>query len=73
MSLIPVLKRFDPQLMQRLFEQYAVDIVFHAAAYKHVPLVEANLLVGLANNVVSTRVVCRAAASTCVHGCAHFY
>ena len=67
-SLIPVLgSASDPQLMQRLFEQYAVDIVFHAAAYKHVPLVEANPLAGLANNVVSTRVVCRAAASTCVH------
>ena len=35
--------------------------MFHAAAYKHVPLVEANPLAGLANNVLSTRVVCEAA------------
>ena len=32
----------------------------HAAAYKHVPLVEANPLSGLANNALSTRVVCEA-------------
>jgi FlaA1/EpsC-like NDP-sugar epimerase len=38
-----------------------VNVVFHAAAYKHVPLVEANPLSGLANNVLSTRVVCQAA------------
>jgi FlaA1/EpsC-like NDP-sugar epimerase len=45
----------------RLFEVHGVQTVFHAAAYKHVPLVEANPLAGLANNVGSTRVVCRAA------------
>ena len=38
-----------------------MELVFHAAAYKHVPLVEANPLSGLANNVLSTRVVCDAA------------
>ena len=41
-----------------------MDLVFHAAAYKHVPLVEANPLAGLANNVGSTFQVCRAALST---------
>ncbi|QNJ30642.1 polysaccharide biosynthesis family protein [Synechococcus sp. PROS-9-1] len=54
---------FNPQFMQQLFADQAVDFVFHAAAYKHVPLVEANPLAGLANNVVSTRVVCRAASA----------
>ncbi len=53
----------DPQLIQQLFSQQAVELVFHAAAYKHVPLVEANPLAGLANNVGSTLVVCRAAAA----------
>ena len=38
-----------------------VSVVFHAAACKHVPLVEANPLAGLANNVLSTRVLCEAA------------
>ena len=44
----------DPHLLQRLFTDQAVDLVFHVAAYKHVPLVEANPLAGLANNVYST-------------------
>ena len=43
----------DPLLLQNLFVDHAVELVFHAAAYKHVPLVEANPLAGLANNVVS--------------------
>ena len=54
----------DPQLLQRLFADQAVQLVFHAAAYKHVPLVEANPLAGLANNVGSTDQVCRAAVAT---------
>ena len=37
-----------------------VNIVFHAAAYKHVPLVENNPLQGIFNNAFSTRVVCKA-------------
>ena len=63
-SLQPVLgSATDHQLMQRLFTEQAVELVFHAAAYKHVPLVEANPLAGLANNVVSTHMVCRAATA----------
>ena len=52
----------DPVLVEQLFTAYRVQVVFHAAAYKHVPLVEVNPVAGLANNVCSTRVVCRAAA-----------
>lgn len=51
----------DQPLVERLFHALRVDVVFHAAAYKHVPLVEANPLAGLGNNVLSTRVVCKAA------------
>ena len=54
----------DAVLMQQLFTAHQVQVVFHAAAYKHVPLVEANPIAGLANNVCSTRVVCRAALSS---------
>ena len=54
----------DPQLLHHLFAEYSVDLVFHAAAYKHVPLVEANPLAALANNVGSTDQVCRAAVAT---------
>ncbi|AKN61719.1 nucleoside-diphosphate sugar epimerase [Synechococcus sp. WH 8020] len=62
MTLLPVLgSAADPALVQRLFADHGVETVFHAAAYKHVPLVEANPLAGLANNVVSTRVLCQAA------------
>ena len=35
-------------------------MVFHAAAYKHVPIVEENPLQGIINNVISTAVVCNA-------------
>ena len=48
-------------MVERSFIEQSVEVVFHAAAYKHVPLVEANPLAGLANNVLSTRVVCDAA------------
>ena len=43
----------------------AVDIIMHAAAYKHVPLVEENELEGAQNNVIGTKVVaeCAKAAS----------
>ena len=54
----------DLPLLQDCFANEDVEFVFHAAAYKHVPLVEANPLVGLANNVGSTVQVCRAAAAT---------
>jgi FlaA1/EpsC-like NDP-sugar epimerase len=64
-DLLPVLgSAADPALVQRLFAGHGVQTVFHAAAYKHVPLVEANPLAGLANNVGSTRVVCQAAVAT---------
>ena len=54
----------DPQLLERLFIDQAVQLVFHAAAYKHVPLVELNPLAGLANNAGSTDQVCRAAVAS---------
>ena len=53
----------NPVLLNQLFRDAAVDVVFHAAAYKHVPLVESNPLAGLANNVGSTRAVCSASAA----------
>ena len=67
-TLLPLLgSAADPVLVQRVFEEHGVQTVFHAAAYKHVPLVEANPLAGLANNVGSTRVVCRAAVAAAVN------
>ena len=37
------------------FAQYKPEIVIHAAAYKHVPLVEDNILEGISNNIVGTK------------------
>ena len=60
-NLIPVLgSAADEALVQQCFAECRVELVFHAAAYKHVPLVEANPLAGLANNVQSTRVIAQA-------------
>ena len=43
-----------------LFEKYNVQVVFHAAAYKHVPIVERNPMAGIKNNVFSTLSICEA-------------
>ena len=62
-QLLPVLgSAGDFPLVEALLREQAVEVVFHAAAYKHVPLVEANPLAALANNVCSSRVLCSAAA-----------
>lgn len=43
--------------------QFAVQSVYHCAAYKHVPMVEANMAEGVLNNVFGTQAACRAAAT----------
>jgi FlaA1/EpsC-like NDP-sugar epimerase len=40
--------------MREVLETYAVDTLYHAAAYKHVPLVEHNMIEGVHNNVFGT-------------------
>jgi FlaA1/EpsC-like NDP-sugar epimerase len=47
--------------MRQVFERYRPDVVFHAAAYKHVPLMEANPVESVRNNVLGTRVVAEVA------------
>jgi FlaA1/EpsC-like NDP-sugar epimerase len=44
-----------------VMQDHGVEVVLHAAAYKHVPLVEANPIAGLANNVLGTRTLADAA------------
>ena len=56
----------DEILLSNLFLTYKVNLVFHAAAYKHVPLVELNPITGLSNNVLSARAVCSAAMRSSV-------
>jgi FlaA1/EpsC-like NDP-sugar epimerase len=45
----------DRAAVKRLFERHAPDTVFHAAAFKHVPLVEANVIPAIENNLFGTR------------------
>ncbi|PJE27483.1 NDP-sugar epimerase, includes UDP-GlcNAc-inverting 4,6-dehydratase FlaA1 and capsular polysaccharide biosynthesis protein EpsC [Pseudooceanicola antarcticus] len=52
----------DAALVTELLQGRRVEVIFHAAAYKHVPLVEDNPLSGLENNVIGTRVLAEAAA-----------
>ena len=47
----------DAPLLRRIMAKYAVSVVLHAAAYKHVPLVEANPAAGLSNNVLGTQTI----------------
>ena len=47
--------------LEQLFNKENVEIVYHAAAYKHVPLVEINKTEGVRNNLLSTRSVSMAA------------
>ena len=61
-EIIPVLGSVtDSRLTRIVLQKYSVNVVFHAAAYKHVPLVEMNPLAGLANNVLGTRTMADAA------------
>ena len=46
--------------LEKIFETFKVDTVYHAAAYKHVPLVEENICEGVENNVFSTLAIAKA-------------
>jgi FlaA1/EpsC-like NDP-sugar epimerase len=49
------------EAVENVFTQYRPQVVFHAAAYKHVPMVEENIIEGVRNNVFGTRIVADAA------------
>ena len=59
---IPVLGSVaDAALLSRVLTEHNIEVLFHAAAHKHVPLVEANALEGMRNNVFGSLTVTQAA------------
>lgn len=47
----------EHDVLNRIFKEQKIDIVYHAAAYKHVPIVEENIIAGVKNNVFGTKCV----------------
>ena len=47
----------NPERMNNVFDEYRPEVVFHAAAHKHVPLMEANVSEAIRNNIYGTKVV----------------
>src|ERR1700684_3023432 len=67
---VPILGSIcDSVLLSELFALYQPQIVFHAAACKHVPLMETNPLAAASTNVLGTNALLRAASE---HGAAQF-
>jgi FlaA1/EpsC-like NDP-sugar epimerase len=59
--LVPILgSLMNRVFVDEIFSRFHPDTVFHAAAYKHVPLVESNFFEGILNNVLSTDICVRA-------------
>ena len=51
----------DSRAARSAMADHGIEVVLHAAAYKHVPLVEANPIAGMSNNVLGTRTLAAAA------------
>jgi FlaA1/EpsC-like NDP-sugar epimerase len=63
-SMTPILGNVaDRTLLDEIFTQHAPQIVLHAAAFKHVPLIEGQPLAAIANNIFGTLTLTRAAAA----------
>lgn len=59
-EIVPILGSVtDANQVRRVLAEQEVQVVLHAAAYKHVPLVENNPLAGMANNVLGTQILAR--------------
>lgn len=56
----------DEFFLKNLFKSFKIDVVFHAAAYKHVHIVEENVISGLNNNVFGTKLIAELASRNSV-------
>lgn len=56
----------DLRRMLQIMKAFGVETIYHAAAYKHVPIVEANVVEGVRNNVLGTWSLVRAASEAAV-------
>jgi FlaA1/EpsC-like NDP-sugar epimerase len=66
-TLVPLLASVqDAERMREIMSTWHPETVYHAAAYKHVPLVEHNPAEGIKNNVLGTLCAARAASENCV-------
>ena len=64
LKIIPLLINIQDQIkLEKIFEKFKVDTVYHAAAYKHVPLVEQNVCEGVKNNVFGTLAIAKASVN----------
>ena len=59
----------NSDLVERVLAAGGIDTIYHAAAYKHVPLVETNIVEGLRNNVLGAQIIAAGAARHGVQTC----
>lgn len=61
--MVPVLSSIqDTEVLRSVMDEHKIQTIYHAAAYKHVPMVESNPLAGIRNNVFGTSNVALVAA-----------
>ena len=64
-KIIPILGDCSNEsFLKKIITKEKIDIILHAAAYKHVPLVEINPLASIKNNIMATIAICKATENT---------
>ena len=64
LEIVPLLGNvLDQKKLETVFKTFNVDTIYHAAAYKHVPLVESNICEGVQNNILGTLSVVKATSN----------